>query len=161
MVDSDMQQTLFAKAQASAEQMIPTAKVGYISINGLSDNKLYFEYEDCEQLDKARTSHSMVFHDPYIYVVGGIVDNFPNRKCKKFHVYDKVWCDIAPIGFSGNLTSPAIIAVEDNLYVFDTYSASQSIHKYSIGYDIWENIPFKTTDFKIPRSLNSNIYRYV
>lgn len=139
--------------------MIPTNLVGYININNMSDNKLFFEHEDCDDLDKARTSHSMVFHSPYIYIVGGIVDNLPDRNCKKFHVYDKVWCDIAPIGFSGNLTSPAIIAVDDYLYVFDTYSPSQSIHKYSIGYDIWTNLAFKTTDFKIPRSLNANIYR--
>lgn len=55
----------------------------------------------CEQLLKPRHSHSMLFKDPYIYIVGGIVDNQPTRNCKKFHVYDKMWCDISIMPSTG------------------------------------------------------------
>ena len=150
---------MFAKADKDAQQMIPMNTVAYINLSGLSEEKLYLEQEDCEQLDKARISHAMVFHNPYIYVIGGIVDNLPDHKCKKFHVYDKVWCDISSVGFYSALTNPAICAVDDYIYVFDSYSDSQSIHKYSIGYDMWENIAFKTTDFVIPKSIDSTVFR--
>jgi hypothetical protein len=93
-------------------------------------------------------------------MIGGIVDNLPTTTCRKFHLEDRMWIDIASIGFYGTLTSPASINIDDYLYVFDTYSETQSIHKYSVLYDIWENITFRTNDFMIPRSLNSSVYRY-
>lgn len=157
--NEDLKKTLYAKAEKAEDQLVPMPLVGYVNLNSLADNKLYFEEEDCEQLDKARISHSMVFNDPYIYMIGGVVGNLPNHTCKKFHVYDKVWCDIASVGFYGTLSSPAICAVDNYIYVFDSYSDTQSIHKYSIDYDIWDNIPFKTTDFTIPKSLDATVFR--
>lgn len=98
--------------------------------------------------------------DPYVYVIGGVVGCVPTQSCKKFHVVDKIWSEIASIGIWGSLTSPACVNVEDYIYVFDSHSDDQCVHKYSIGYDIWESITYKTREFSIPKSVNSMAFRY-
>jgi hypothetical protein len=52
------------------------------------------------------------------------------------------------------------VNVENHLYVFDSYSREQCIHKYSITYDIWESIEYKTVNFDIPRTNNNMAFRF-
>ena len=120
---------------------------------------LGFSTDGCEQLDKPRTAHSLIYLDPYIYLIGGIIDSMPTPTCKRFHVKDKVWSDIASIKFYGALSSPAVIAEGDNIYVFDCYSETQTVFKYSIEFDAWDNIAFTTQDFTIPRSIHSSVFK--
>jgi len=156
---SGASRTPYARAQKAADYLIPVSTVGFLKIE-YNAERLMFSTEGCEQLDKPRTSHSLIYRDPFIYMVGGIIDNVPTDSCKRYHVKDKVWSDISSIKFYGALTSPAIIALEDYIYVFDCYSETQTVFKYSIEYDTWENIPFKTMDFTIPKSLNSTVFRF-
>lgn len=125
----------------------------------LEPQKLFFTTQDCAPLKKPRTSHSMVYLAPYIYVIGGVVDNVPVNSCLKYDVKDGAWSDIASIGFYGNLTSPAVVGWDKYLLIFDCYSDTQYIHKYQVDFDVWENIPFNTPGFKIPKSLNSMAFR--
>lgn len=118
-----------------------------------------FSVEGCEQLLKPRTAHSLIFSDPYIYMIGGVEDRQPVHSCRRFHVKDKVWSDIASLKTQDALNSPGIIALADSIFVFDTYSETQTVFKYSLEYDSWEPIPFKTTDFVIPKSLYSTVFR--
>jgi hypothetical protein len=144
----------------AAELLQPTSLVGVIKI----DDKLpqmTFRKDDCEQLVKARTSHALIYRDPYIYMIGGIVDSMPTSTCRKFHVEDKAWSDICSIKIYGALTSPGVIAEQENIYVFDAYSETQTVYKYSIEFDSWDNLPFKTGDFTIPRSIHSTAFKYV
>lgn len=154
--------TLYARAEKAAEYMTPVPLVGYIQMDGAGKEaeKLTFTDANVEQLAKARTSHSMIFCDPYLYVIGGIIDNNPTNSCVKLHVKDHVWTDMTSIGFYGNLSSPAVIAFGRHIYVFDCYSEEQAIHKYQMDFDIWESIPFETPGFKIPKSLNSMLFKY-
>lgn len=142
----------------AAELLQPTSLVGVIKID---DNLpiLNFSRDDCEQLDKARTSHALIFRDPYIYMIGGIVDSMPTATCKKFHVEDKAWSDICSIKVYGALTSPGVIAEQDCIYVFDSYSETQTVYKYSIEFDAWDNLAFKTGDFTIPRSIHCTAFK--
>lgn len=36
---------------------------------------------------------------------------------------------------------------------------SLNIHRYQIDFDVWENIPFNTPGFSIPKSLNATAFR--
>ena len=156
-------ESLYARIDQATEHMMPTNIVGYIQIVPPSKEKeavqLKFESDGLEPLPKPRTNHSMVYLHPFIYVIGGIVDNLPTQSGLKFDVENNSWSDIATIGFSGNLTSPATVAYGKHILVFDCYSEQQFIHKYQTDYDVWENIPFNTPEFKIPRSLNALAFR--
>lgn len=132
--------------------------VGCIEIDK-SLPSLSFKTDGCEQLDKPRTAHSLIYLDPFIYMIGGIVDSVPTSTCKRFHVKEKVWSDLASLKFYGALTSPAVIAEGDSIYVFDCYSETQSIFKYSAEFDAWETIPFVTQDFTIPRSIHASVFK--
>lgn len=150
-------------ADRAAENMQPSDLVGYIELKKIDKGKeasqLAFTCTGIERLPKPRTSHSMAFIYPYIYVIGGIVDNLPTKTNLKYDIEDNVWSDIAEIAFSSNLSSPAVVGYDKYLLVFDCYSEKQQIHKYSVDFDIWENIPFNSPGFKIPRSLNSTAFR--
>lgn len=152
------------RADRVAESMTPVDLVGFIQIKEISMNKeadkLEFNCASIEPMPKPRTSHSMAFIFPYIYVIGGIVDNLPTNTNLKYDVEDNVWSQIAPIGFSSNLASPAIVAYDKYIMVFDCYSEKQNIHRYQVDFDIWENIPFNTPGFSIPKSMNSTAYKY-
>lgn len=156
-------ETLYARAEKAAEYMTPVDLVGYIDLAPIKSSsegeRLLFTIDNCEQLDKARTSHSMVYLHPYIYVIGGIVDNIPTHTCKKFNVIDGVWHNVASIGFYGTLSSPAVVGYDKYILVFDCYSEQQAIHKYQVDFDIWENIAFNTPGFRIPKSLNSMAFK--
>ena len=156
-------ETLYARAERAAEYMTPVNLVGYIELTPAykdkAPNMLQFISDGCEQLDKPRTSHSMIYLSPNIYVIGGIIDNLPTQSCKKYNTRDGSWTDIASIGFVGNLSSPAVVAFDHYILVFDCFSDQQYIHKYQVDFDVWENIPFNTPDFKIPKSLNSMVFR--
>lgn len=161
-------ETLYARADKVSEYMAPVDLVGYIDLLPTKKEKdmkpgeeikLTFTQGKCEQLNKPRTNHSMVFLDPHIYVIGGIEDNTPISSCKRFDVVHELWSDIASLGFQTNLTSPAVVAFDNTVFVFDCYSANQQIHKYQAEFDIWSNIPFNTPGFTIPKSLNSTAFR--
>lgn len=156
-------ETLYARAERAAEYMTPVPLVGYIELLPIRrDNepdRLIFTLGGCEQLDRPRTSHSMSYLHPFIYVIGGIVDNIPTHTCKKFNVVDGLWHNIASIGFYGTLSSPAVVGYDKYVLVFDCYSEQQSIHKYQVDFDVWENIHFNTPGFRIPKSLNSMAFR--
>lgn len=154
---------LYARAEQAAEHMAPTDLVGYIELTRPSikeeAHKLMFTSASLERLPKPRTNHSMIFLHPFIYVIGGIVDNLPTQSGLKYDIEMNVWSDIATVGFSGNLSSPAIVGYGRHIFLFDCYSEYQCVHKYQTDYDVWENIPFNTPDFKIPRSLNALAFR--
>lgn len=151
------------RADRIAESMTPTDLVGYIQIKQISHakeaEKLEFTCASIEPMPKPRTSHTMAFSDPYIYVIGGIVDNLPTNTNLKYDIEDNVWSEIAQLGFSSNLSSPAIVTYGKYLMVFDCYSDSQNIHRYQIDFDVWENIAFNTPGFSIPKSLNATAFR--
>lgn len=160
----ELSETLYMRAERAAENMIPTDLVGYIDIKCIKKDKdadkLEFVQASIEPMPKPRTSHSMAFIYPFIYVIGGIVDNLPTKQNLKYDIEDNVWSDVAPIGFSSNLSSPAIVAYSKYILVFDCYSETQNIHRYQVDFDVWENIAFNTPEFKIPRSLNATAFRY-
>jgi hypothetical protein len=157
--------TNFAKSKLTNDMLVPTNLTAMMTLgslknlNGQGFSKLEVDRESCEQLFKPRHSHVMLFRDPYIYVVGGVVDNMPTRNCKKFHVYDKMWCDISVMPSGGTLNQPGVIDVDNFMYVYDSFSDEQQIFKYNFNYDVWHMVPFKTADFKIPRSVNPTIFR--
>lgn len=141
-----------------------TAMITYVTDKKQQDKKeevkiLQVNTEACEQLLKPRHSHGMIFHDPYIYVVAGVMDNQPTRNCKKFHVYDRMWCDISPLPSGGPLDHPGLVEVDNFLFVFDPYNTEQRIYKYNFNYDVWHFVPFKTADIKIPRSVAPTVFR--
>lgn len=47
-MNEELKRTLFARAEKANEQLVPMNLVGYINLGNLTDNKLYFDYEDCE-----------------------------------------------------------------------------------------------------------------
>lgn len=125
----------------------------------IKDDRIELSIENCEQLLKPRHSHCLMYKKPYIYMIAGVEDGQPTRNCKRFHVYDKMWCDISIMPTHGTLNQPAVTEHESFMFVFDTYSEEQSIFKYNFNYDVWHFIPFKTTGFTIPRSIGPCAFR--
>ena len=87
-------------------------------------------------------------------------DNKPVSTCLKMDLRNNTVRYIAEIPQNTTLTKPASIVVDSNLYVFDCYSETQSIYKYSIDHDGWATILMRTKgNFVMPRSLKGFVFR--
>lgn len=118
----------------------------------------------CQPLPEPRTSHLMIYEEPYIFVIGGYFEkNIPTKTCLKFHVKKKTWESISDINFAQHLIEPCGIAVKGFIYVFDTAGKANlpRIHRYSVDLNVWIEILIqqKNKMTLIPPSLSCSIYQ--
>ena len=118
----------------------------------------------CRVLPEARTSHLMVYSEPYIFVIGGYLErNVATRTCLRFHKKKKTWEYISELGFTNTLTEPCGLAIKDCLYVFDTAAkgGTPRIYKYSIELNSWMEIliQHRSKGLSIPPSINCAVYQ--
>lgn len=114
-----------------------------------------------KNLPQPRNFHGMVYILPYIYVIGGLVDNISTRKCYKYHTSDDKWEEINELSADVcNLGEPGMININNEyIYVFDSVAKEQTIHKYSVKNDKWNILPYRTNGFTVIRSVSSNIFQ--
>ena len=118
----------------------------------------------CQSLPEPRTSHLMIYQEPYIFIIGGYLEgNIPTKTCLKFHTKNKTWESISDITFAQQLIEPCGIAIKSFLYVFDTAGKANlpRIHRYSIELNLWIEILIQQKNklISIPPSLSCSIYQ--
>ena len=112
-------------------------------------------------LPEPRSFHGLVFVDPYIYVIGGVVDNQFTKRCYRYHTEDNKWGEIAEMTKNVcHLTEPGIISLgNEMIYLFDSYAKNQTIHKYSISQDQWITLPFETNGFTVLPAISNLVFQ--
>lgn len=122
-------ETLFLRAELAAGHMALMDLVGYKEIIGsFKDGEapnLIFTTEGQERLVKPRTNHSTICLHTFIYVIGGIVDHLPTMSGLQLDVENGCCGNLASIGFSGSVSSPAVVGFCRHILVFDCYSEYQ------------------------------------
>ena len=112
-------------------------------------------------MPEPRTFHSLVYVNPFIYVIGGVVDNQFTKKCYRYHLQNNKWGEIAEMAQNVcQVTEPGVINIRNEvIYLFDSYGKSQTIHKYLIEEDKWEILPYETNGFKVMPALSSLVFQ--
>lgn len=109
--------------------MQPSNLVAMVSYRNPKEPRLHLAHVQMEQLEKARTDHLLVYKEPYIYMIGGVINDQFTRSCQKFHLGEKIWVDFASVPFIEKLEYASAIACRNYIYVFDAYNINQIIYK--------------------------------
>jgi len=145
--------------------LYPTNFVAKISLKKQNNFQIDIsKMKICKPLPEPRTSHLMIYQEPYIFVIGGYLErNVPTKTCLKFHTKKKIWESISDITFAQQLIEPCGIAIKGFLYVFDTAGKANlpRIHRYSIELNLWIEVLIqqKNKMISIPPSLSCSIYQ--
>lgn len=150
--------SFYAKLDSGYEELTSTSIIGYFDIYKTRVSKLNFNFEKNDQFDYEISNSIIVYTNSWIYIFGGIIDGNPSGKSKKLHVDQGILIDISSIDPSVVRNDAGAVAVKDMVYVFDSKSELQRIHKYSISFDVWEQIEFKTPGFLIPPTVRPNVF---
>lgn len=70
--------------------------------------------------------------EPFVYMISGYVNKKNVHSCQKLHLGEKIWTDFSSIPFEDELIASTGIAIDNSIYVFDSYSQKQKIYKVSI-----------------------------
>lgn len=140
----------------------PSDNVLAIDLNKHHNFRIDLEKSESENfLPEPRSFHGMVYVDPFIYVMGGVVDNQFTHRCYKYDVQEKKWSEIAEMVQNiCHVTEPGIISLHNELiYIFDSYGKNQTIHKYFISEDKWLTIPYETNGFHVLPAISSIVFQ--
>lgn len=151
--------SLFAKAESWASHLASSNIVGHFELTEARAIRLTLQVDKGEQLELPRTNHLLVYSDPWIYVLGGREDGEASGSCRKYHLDDNFFLDICSLDPTTVLRQPGAIAVGQTIYLFDAQSETQTIYKYSMIFDVWEQISFKTSGFSIPPSKGLSVFQ--
>jgi len=149
----------FSKAVA------PTDNVLALDLNRHKGYRIDIEERERDKfvkpLPEPRSFHSLVYVNPYIYVLGGVVDNHFTKKCYRYHVSDNKWTEIAEmVKDICQVTEPGVISIGDEIiYLFDSYAKEQTIHKYVISEDKWSTVPYATNGFSVLPAISSLVFQ--
>lgn len=160
-IEADDSHTIsfYAKLNTGRDDLLPSSLVGYFDIHKTRVGKLTFNADKHEQFDYTVNNSIIVYANEWIYVFGGIIDGKTSGKSKKMHVEKGVWIDITSIEPLLVTNQAGAIAIKDIVYVFNSKEEIQKIHKYSIGFDVWEQFEFKTPGFLIPPTSRPSLFQ--
>ena len=130
--DPNFDKQYVAKLLHKKDNLQQSNLVAMISYRNPAEPRLHLAHIQMEQLEKARSDHLLVYKEPYIYMIGGVVNGQYTRSCQKFHLGEKIWVDFASIPFIDKLEYATAIACKNYIYVFDAYSINQIIFKVGI-----------------------------
>jgi hypothetical protein len=114
------------------------------------------------KLPRPRTSHTLVYDKGQnsIYVIGGLEENIPRASCLKIDLNKNSVTYIEDMPENTVLTKPAAIVVDKELFVFDCYSESQTIHVYNTERKNWTPYTVSTkADFVIPKCVKGYAFQ--
>lgn len=155
----------FSNGQTNSSSLQTTNFVAKINLK--KQKNFHIDISDmkpCRVLPEPRSSQLMIYSEPYIFVIGGYLENHtPTRTCRRFHREKRIWENISDISLTVSLTEPCGIAMKNFIYVFDTAVKSDlpRIYQYSIEVDSWMEILLhhKNRNVSIPQSFNCAVYQ--
>lgn len=115
-----MDVSLFALAKSySPKNLIPSNMVGIIDFGDSKNFRLNLIQNDISQLTTTLVDHALVYHYPFVYVIGGRSKEKWNSKCYAFNVIKNTFQDIASISNKDQICNPASIVVNGSIYIFN------------------------------------------
>lgn len=159
-VDDSHTINFYAKLDNAQEEIVPTSLVGYFEIRKTRAGKLLFNNEKIEQFNYEVSNSIVVYSNSWIFIFGGIIDGKASGRSKKLNIDHGFMVDISSIDASLITNEASAIAVKDIIYVFDSKGEVQTVHKYSISFDVWEQIEFKTMGFLVPPTSRPNLFQH-
>ncbi len=95
---------------------------------------------------------------PNFYIIGGSSKNIPSYSCYKVDLVSGTMSKITSISNSINVLNSTSIAVREFIYVFNLGNDKSSIFKYNTKFDLWEEIPVFSNNFKINKSDSASVF---
>lgn len=142
----------------------PTDNVLALNLNLHKDFRIdldEFGIEAKRPLPEPRSFHNLVYVHPFIYVIGGVVENKFTKKCYKYNIQENKWSEIAEMLQNiCQVSEPGTINIGNEIiYVFDSYAKKQTIHKYIISEDKWMLVPYETNGFQVLPAVSSLVFQ--
>ena len=142
-----------------------TDEVFKINLNKHTDYQIELSQSRAiKPLPEPRHSHLLLYAAPYIYVIGGKVDEVTHTKsCLRLHTKKKEWSSIQDLDLAGSSLSnlSGVNVNNEKLIVFDgSKSPLPRIFQYTIDTDVWVQIVIdhKNKNTFIPPSINLAAY---
>lgn len=140
----------------------PTDSVLCLDLNNHQNFKLDLDNDIMlKPLPESRSFHSLIYIHPFIFVIGGVVDNQFTKKCYKYNIEENKWNEIAEmLQDICQVSEPGVISIgKEIIYVFDSYAKKQTIHKYIIPEDKWSIVPYETNGFQVLPAVSSLVFQ--
>ena len=104
------------------------------------------------------SQHSLVLDFPFFYVIGGSTKNIPSYSCYKVDIVHGSLYKITSISNQISVLNSTSIVVREFVYVFNLGNEKPSIFKYNTKFDLWEEIPMYSNNFKVSHSDSATVF---
>ena len=91
--------------------------------------------------------------------MGGSTKNIASYSCYKIDLIQGTLSKITSISNSISVINSTSIVTREFIYVFNISNEKPGIFKYNIKFDLWEEIPIYSNNFKINRSDSASVYQ--
>lgn len=172
-LNEDIIESVNQEISRPSHTLAATAEVVKINLNKHKNMKIELSKSKSRPpLPEPRNGHLLIYSAPFIYVIGGKIDEItPTSSCLRFHLKKLTWSPIADLDFDAmnvsNLSGLAITPQKPSesskyLYIFNSTSEKlPSISQYDIELDRWTQLVIANTnrDLNIPSSINLSVYQ--